>query len=258
MLATSKENAAAGIYIYASETDSIDKDVEIDLYQFVLDDSYDLHNYSAELTNTVNAGIMTDVSHIFDIPIAGTTAQKAFIRAIEGGVLPLVSTTYANDPQVAVTDPQNAAIGRINPNVEFFTRYQNSKVITLHKTHADAINNVNPITFASGQSGTKFNVFANKRRSPMKFDPGFTDATSTDGKWYIHCKDEVTGQPDNVKKNNIFWRIGKSDYQDRQRSTDMWYERLEDNRDKDERTYKIRMVIPKYLENARDPIRFRS
>ena len=42
MLATSKENAAAGIYIYASETDSIDKDVEIDLYQFVLDDSYDL------------------------------------------------------------------------------------------------------------------------------------------------------------------------------------------------------------------------
>ena len=43
MLATSKENAAAGIYIYASETDAIDKDVEIDLYQFIIDDSYDLH-----------------------------------------------------------------------------------------------------------------------------------------------------------------------------------------------------------------------
>ncbi|MGA1402631.1 MAG: hypothetical protein ACO312_05780, partial [Candidatus Nanopelagicaceae bacterium] len=42
MLATSKENAAAGIYIYASETESIDKDVEIDIYQFVLDDKYDL------------------------------------------------------------------------------------------------------------------------------------------------------------------------------------------------------------------------
>ena len=34
----------------------------------------------------------------------------------------------------------------------------------------------------------------------------------------------------------------------------MWYERLTDNRDKDERTYKIRYVIPKDLENARDPI----
>ena len=76
MLATSKENAAAGIYIYASETDSIDKDVEIDLYQFVLDDKYDLHNYTASLTNTVNAGIMTNVSHIFDIPSnSGTTPE---------------------------------------------------------------------------------------------------------------------------------------------------------------------------------------
>ena len=34
----------------------------------------------------------------------------------------------------------------------------------------------------------------------------------------------------------------------------MWYQRLEDDRDKDERTYKLRMVIPKLLENARDPI----
>ena len=34
----------------------------------------------------------------------------------------------------------------------------------------------------------------------------------------------------------------------------MWYQRLEDDRDKDDRTYKLRMVIPKYLENARDPI----
>ena len=254
MLATSKENAAAGIYIYASETDSIDKDVEIDLYQFVLDDKYDLHNYTAELTNTVNAGIMTNVSHIFDAPNAGTTPQKAFIRAVEGGLLPLVSTTYANDAQVAVTDNNNSAIGRINPNIEFFTRYQNSKVFTIHKSHADAINNVNPITFASGQSGVKFDVFANKRRSPMKFDPGFTDATATSGKWFIQCKDEVTGQADNIKKNNIFWRIAESDYADRQRSTDMWYQRLEDTREADERTYKLRMVIPSYLQNARDPI----
>ena len=34
----------------------------------------------------------------------------------------------------------------------------------------------------------------------------------------------------------------------------MWYQRLEDNRVADERTYKLRMVIPSYLQNARDPI----
>ena len=87
----------------------------------------------------------------------------------------------------------------------------------------------------------------------MRFDPGFTDATATNGKWYIQCKDQ-SSEPQSVLNNNIFWRISQSDYGDRQRSTDMWYQRLEDNRDKDERTYKIRMVIPKYLENARDPI----
>jgi hypothetical protein len=80
MLATSKENAAAGIYIYAAETESIDPNVEIDLYQFILDDKYTLHNYKCNLTNTVNAGIETDVSHIFDVPSASTTPHRVFFR----------------------------------------------------------------------------------------------------------------------------------------------------------------------------------
>ena len=88
----------------------------------------------------------------------------------------------------------------------------------------------------------------------MKFDPGFTDATATNGKWYIQCKDDVSSAQGGVAPDSIFWRISQSDYQDRQRSTDMWYQRLEDVRDKDERTYKLRMVIPSYLQNARDPI----
>ena len=257
MLATSKENAAAGIYIYASETDSIDKDVEIDMYQFILDDTYDLHNYKATLSTSVVAGIETDVSHVFDKPsssLSSTDAQKVFIRASEGSQLPLVATQFAGNSNVAVTDPTDANVGRINPNVEFFVRYQNNKTFTIHETYANAISGADPIVFASGQAGLVFEVYANKRRNPMRFDPGFTDNTTTTGKWYIQCKDEVTGQPDSVKKNNIFWRINESDYNDRQRSTDMWYERLDDTRDADDRTYKLRYVIPKYLENARDPI----
>jgi len=256
MLATSKENAAAGIYIYASETASIDKDVEIDMYQFVLDDKYDLHNYRAKLTNTVNAGIETDVSHIFDVPSSSlpqSIAQRVFIRAIEGGELPLVSNTYVNDPEITVVDSNDADFGRINPRTEFFVRYQNNKVFTIHKTFADANSNEDPITFAAGQSGVEFEVFANKRRSPMRFDPSFTDAVTDSGKWYIQCLDQSNEQL-SVLQNNIFWRINQDDYNDRQRSTDMWYERLDDTREADERTYKLRFVIPKYLENARDPI----
>ena len=251
MLATSKENAAAGIYIYASETDSIDADVEIDMYQFIIDESYDLHNYRASLSTSIVAGIETDVSHIFDKPSASLSASEAqtvVIRPIEGGQLPLVGSQFANNSNVAVTDPSDLNVGRINHKVEFFARYKNNKTFTLHQTYANAISGADPIVFASGQAGLIFDVFANKRRVPMKFDPGFTDASTTTGKWYIQCKDEHTSS------DNIFWRIAKSDYADRQRSTDMWYQRLEDDRDKDDRTYKLPMVIPKYLENARDPI----
>ena len=249
MLATSRENAAAGIYIYASETESIDKDVEIDLYQFVLDDKYDLHNYTSTLGSATF--IQTDVSHVFDLPSASTTPQKVFFAASEGGSLPAVSTTYANDPEIAVTDSGSTNFGKINPNKEFFARYQTSKRFTIHLTHADAINNVNPISFVV--TSADFQVFANKRRSPMRFDPSFTDGVTDAGKWYIQCKD-VSNELLDVQQDNIFWRIKQSDYADTPRSTDMWYERLDDTREADDRTYKIRLVIPKYLENARDPI----
>ena len=254
MLATSRENAAAGIYLYSSESESIDKDVEIDIYQFVLDEKYDLHNYKAKLTSAVNAGIETDVPHIFDVPFASVTPHKVFFREVEGGTLPEVSTTYAADADVAVQDPNDANFGKINPQIEFFARYQNDRVFTIHKTHADAINNVNPITFVPGQTIT-FNVYANKRRSPVKFDPAFSRLTNKSGKWYVNCKDE--GSSNNflaVREQNIFWRIKQSDLADRNRSTDTWFTRLEDERGADDRTYKIRYVIPKYIENARDPI----
>ncbi len=53
---------------------------------------------------------------------------------------------------------------------------------------------------------------------------------------FINCKDEVTGAQ-TTPTDNIFWRLNQSDYADRQRSTDMWYQRLTDNREKDDRTY---------------------
>ena len=244
MLATSRENAAAGIYIYASETDAIDQDVEIDIYQFVLDDKYDLHTYTCELTNEVNAGIKTDISNMVDKPSASTTPHRLFFRGIDGGNLPLVATTYVTANNAVVAD---LATGRLNGKTEFYGRYQTAKIFTIHETHADAISGANPIQFQSGQT-LDFNVFSNKRRSPFQFEPGFTDNTTTTGKWYIKCKDESSSS------DNIFWRIHQNDYADRPKTTDMWYERLKDTREADERTYKIRYVIPKYLENARDPI----
>jgi hypothetical protein len=251
MLATSKENAAAGIYIYASETETIDPDVEIDLYQFVIDEKYDLITYSCDLNNTVVGGIETDISHVFDKPSTSTTPQKVFFRAIEGSELPDLSTSYASDPAVAITSGVDA--GKINPSAEFYVRYQTSKVFTIHKTLADAQNNVTPITFNNANG--RFRVLANKKRSPMRFDPAFNGTDTDNGKWYLQCKDRITGESDNnIIYSQIFYRIHEADYSSKPTTTDTWYERVNDTRGANERTYKLRYVIPKYIENARDPI----
>ena len=254
MLATSRENAAAGIYIYASEAESIDPNVEIDIYQFILDEQYDLHRYRCKLSAAVVGGIETDVSHIFDIPFSSVTPQKVFFRSLAPDDLPTVGQTFANDPDVTVTDLSDANYGRLNPTKEFYVRYQTAKVFTIHKSHANAINNADPIQFTSGQSDV-FNAFANKRRSPVKYDPTFNQGVANQGKWYLDCIDEGSSSiPQGTKQENIFWRLHQDDYSDRPKTTDTWFTRLEDNRPADDRTYKLRYVIPKYLENARDPI----
>ena len=252
MLATSPENAAAGIYIYAAETERIDPDVEIDIYQFVLDESYDLINYTCTLSSTTVGGIQSDVSHVFDIPNPSTTPQKVFFRAISGGELPLLDNTYQADPDVAITSGTLA--GRINPNKEFFVRYQDNKTFTIHKTESQAQNNILPITFVVSNLA-KFRVLSNKKRVPLKFDPTFQASDTDNGKWYIQCVDEInSAQSEAEKYDKIFYRLFQSDYASKPTTTDTWYERVNDVREADDRTYKLRYVIPKYLENARDPI----
>ena len=248
MLATSKENAAAGIYIYASEVDVIDPDVEIDMYQFVLDNKYDLITYIAETNTEVDGGIQTDIAHFFDVPSGSTTPQTVFFRGVSGATPPILAQDFQSDPAVAAPNANY-----IDPNREFFVRYVSPKVFTIHKTQSDAQNNLDPIKLNPGEKG--FRVFMNKKRSPMRFDPTFTDAVTTTGKWYLQTADNITGETDQtVIDKQIYTLLGSSDYQGKDSTTDTWYERVNDTREANDRTYKLRYVIPKYIENARDPI----
>ena len=241
MLASSKENAAAGIYIHSAEVEDIHPDIEIDIYNFVLDDNYDLHQYSCELDGVSNTNIRTDVPHIFDVPFPNITGHTVFFRANEGGNLPLVGAAYAADPTVADGN------GRILGNVYFFARYINEKVFTIYKTKADAEAGVNEITFQSGVYD--FSVFANKRESPMKFDPSYQNPGTTPaiyGKWYLQVEnDNGTDQ--------IIPRL--REYADGiDKTNDSYFERVKDERDPLDRIYRLRYVIPSYLQSARDPI----
>ena len=240
MLATSPENAASGIYIYSPETDTVDNDVEIDIYQYVLDDQYDLHKY---VCNISPAGLLeTDVSHVFDLPYNGGIPQKVFFRVasdINGSTLPSVSGE-------SVIDDQTFFYARYVKNPDSTSQKQ----FTIHPTFADAVNNDASITFEP-DSGSNFYVFADKRESPLKFDCEKGDT----GIWYLNVEDESSGG--NQLNTSILYRMHQPDYDDASgkiRTTDSWFERLNDSREKEDRIYRFRYVIPQYLEAVRVPL----
>ena len=244
MLATSPENAAAGIYMYSSETDSVDSEVEIVLNRFVLDTKYDLHKYKS---NVVGASeIETNVAHIFDVPAPNTTPQIVFVRIaddIQGSTLPQLSGSASS----------------ISTQTEYFVRYVSNKRVTLHLTAADAESGDRALTFVSG-TGNNFYIYANKRPSPLRFDPVYNTATNQTGLWYLNVADESSNGTANYNRYSILSRFHggnelANDFQTKTDPTlDTRYTRVEDKREKEERVYRMRYVVPSYLETVRDPL----
>jgi len=233
LLATSSENAAAGIYIYSSETDGIDPNVEIDVYQYVLDVNYDLHQYQTTIAAGSATLLQTDRPHAFDKPSNNVTSQLVFFRPgsdIVGSSLPTLSSTFGGTT--------------ISGKVLYYVRYVSSTRFTIHETFANARDNINPVSFQPGSTAV-FYTFSDKRRSPLRYDPKIGSA-ATDGCWYIETLSAG---------NTIIPRIKQSDYAGRLRTTDSYFERIEDNRTKEDRIYRLRYVVPKNLKTVRDPIR---
>ena len=265
MLASSVENAAAGIYLHSAEVEAIDPDVEIDVYQFILDDKYDLHQYGCSMDGNVPSGVRTDVPHIFDIPHDNTsspakppTAHKVFFRedTDNSKKLPSVSGTYAFDP--AVTFQSGSKQGKIRDDKFFYVRYENAKVFTVYKTADLAVQGQITIDFAPDPSGTYgFFVFADKRQSPMRFDPSFDNPNATEmGKWYLNVKPNSDGANTNTSME-ILARLHTQAYNQnsgQDKTNDTFFERVTDDREADERIYRFRYVIPKYLKSVRDPL----
>ena len=239
MLATSEENAAAGIYIYSSETDAVDSQVEIDVYQYVLDIKYDLHQYQTGLASGSSTEFETDRPHIFDKPTPNTTLQRVFFRVgsdISGSALPTLSSSFGGTT--------------LSSKVEYYVNYVSSTRFTIHESATvDSGGNLvlsSPVTFQTG-STAKFYTFASKKRSPMKFDPVVgTTASNNNGSWYINTL---------VSGNEIIPKMKESIFEGRiAPTTDTYYERVVDTRSKEDRVYRLRYVIPKNLKTVRDPL----
>lgn len=238
LLAATKENATAGIYKYSSETDAIDANVEIEVHQYILDGVYDLHKYTCNFVGGASQIVTTDINHIFDVPNASITPHTVFFSVasdIQGSTLPSITGT-----------------GVISTNRFYYVKYVAPNQFTIHNTHSDAISG-NALTF---NGGGNFYVYANKRLSPIKFDPSYRDATNTTGLWYLQVTDESSGG--SPRSDSILTRFhdvtayGPS--ANKIRTLDTWFNRINDNRSEGDRVYRLRYVIPKYLETVRDPL----
>ena len=229
MLAATKENAAAGIYIYSSETEAVDPQVEILIQQYVLDDQYDLHRYVCNVSGTY---IETDVPHIFDVPIPNVPAQQIFF-AVSGD----------SSSQL----PTISGAGDVPTDVYYYPRFETPNKFSVHTTQADAQAGTNAVIFTAG-SGSDFIVYGNKKTSPLKYDPVSFQ------RWYINVKDESSGGQD---PNAILTRFHAADFLDGTGNLftpDTFFERIEDDRTPLDRIYRLRYVIPKYLQTVREPL----
>ena len=247
MLATTKENAAAGIYMYSPETESVNSDVQIDLYNYVLDESYKLHQYIGNFENGLSDVIYTDVPHIFDVPSSDGNVHKIFFSTFgDNSTLPQIAGGSGSTP--------------IATNRYYYARYVTERSFAVFDTASDAIFGSPRITFDIGDGQTptsqNFYVFANKRESPVKFDPTRDDSglpeedqETTTGQWYIQTTDDYDPLVNIQARMN---EIGVDLKDDRSKNTT--YQRLEDDRSALDRIYRLRYVIPKHADGVRDPL----
>ena len=242
MLATTKENAAAGIYMYSPETDSVDYDVEIGLNQFVLDESYDLHQYICNFPTGSTDLIQTDVPHIFDVPGTIDVVHEVFFRTFG---------TNSTLPQITI----GGVTSEVDTNKYYYVRFVTPKTFAVFNTKAEAIAGSPRITFAPN-FGANFYTFANKRVSPVKFDPTRDDSAliaaqqeTTTGQWYINTTDDYDPAVNIQARMN---EIGQDLKDSRSKNTS--FKRLEDERTAQDRIYRLRYVIPKYADGVRDPL----
>ena len=229
LLAATKENAAAGIYIYSSETESMSPDVELLVQQQILDENYDLHRY---VCNVSGIYIETDIPHTFDVPVPNVPAQTIF---------------FATSGDASSQLPTISGAGDVATDVYYFPRFISKTKFSVHTTQADAQAGTNAVIFTAN-SGSDFVVYGNKKTSPLKYDP--VDFQ----RWYLNVKDESSGGTD---PNAILTRFHATDFVDGTGNLftpDTYYERIEDNRSALDRIYRLRYVLPQYLQTVREPL----
>jgi len=241
MLATSTENAAAGNYIYSSETEGMSPDIQVEVHQYLTDVNYDLHRYTCSLASS--RVFQTTTNHIFDTGITGAQVQKVYFYPLEENLVNGKATGAALN-----TLPAKTSGSRLEINRYYFVgrpaTYTTNNQFSIYLNEQDAITRQNAVQF-NYPFTFSFQVFANRKRSPFGYDP-------VQSGWFLRTL---------ISTNEILSRLtlndpnlGSSYANKPEKTPDSFLYRADDARDKSDKVYRFRYVIPEYRDDVRDPI----
>ena len=237
LLAASEDDAAAGNAINIPE--ALNAGVQIEMFQYIFDVNPTPFKYKVTVADPATNEFQLESPHVFDKGFATKAATGVFFRAKPGSQLP--GGIDANKMYYAIYDNTNGNINKFK----------------VAETPALAIQGGGvPYSFTSsgtvGVSGQdEIYVFSCNTRHPLKYDPEMTASPGRNGLWYLNVLD-TQQQP-----NQIYQRVSTlSEYVNEEviTTSNTYIKRINDRRREDDRIYRLRYVVPKEIDNVREPL----
>ena len=199
---------------------------------YVGDTDTDLPRFDVSLNTATDAFTTGTYNHGF------STGDKIFFRRIKlpdgtftTGALPKIQTggLVAQDLSLAV---------------EYYAIVVNSKTFRIATSEANAVSGTFIPVDTAGDDNT-IRVYRNIQKSPLKYSP-------EQGNWYISVDSGVTNQIHPILtsplSSNIYANPSLTN------TENSYIKRISDNRSNQDRTYRLRYVIPKTTLNSRPPL----
>ena len=237
LLAASEDDAAAGNAIHVPE--NLNAGVKIEMFQYIFDVLPTPYKYKITNADPATNEFTVETPHVFDKGFATKAASGLFFRAKQGSQLP----------------------SGISPTKLYYVIYDNSDGNTIKFKVAESASLATqgggvPHSFTS--SGTvgvagqdEVYVYSCNIRHPLRYDPEMTVNANKDGQWYLSVLN--TGS----QQNEIYQRISSlADYVDEEiiSTSNTYIKRINDRRREDDRIYRFRYVVPKEVDNVREPL----
>ena len=237
LLAASEDDAAAGNAINIPE--ALNAGVQISMQQYIFDVNPTPFKYKVVNADPATNEFTLESSHVFDKGFATKAATPVFFRAKPGSQLP--GGIDANKMYYAIYDNTAGNTNKLKVALSSALAIQGGGV---------------PYSFTS--SGTvgvtnqdEVFIFSCNTRHPLKYDPEMTASPGRNGLWYLNVLNTAQ-QP-----NQIYQRVSTlAEYVNEEviTTSNTYIKRVNDRRREDDRIYRLRYVVPKEIDNVREPL----